>query len=43
MQDNHQSLDAIEVLAFTLGQEEYGLSILKVQEIRGYKNWQHRK
>ena len=36
MQDNHQSLDAIEVLAFTLGQEEYGLSILKVQEIRGY-------
>src|ERR1700693_4582326 len=36
MQDNHQSLDAIEVLAFTLGQEEYGLSILKVQELRGY-------
>jgi purine-binding chemotaxis protein CheW len=36
MQDNPQFLDAIEVLAFTLGQEEYGLSILKVQEIRGY-------
>src|ERR1700693_5571181 len=36
MQDNHQSLDAIEVLAFTLGQEEYAISILKVQEIRGY-------
>jgi purine-binding chemotaxis protein CheW len=36
MQDNPQSLDAIEVLAFTLGQEEYGISILKVQEIRGY-------
>jgi purine-binding chemotaxis protein CheW len=25
-----------EVLAFTLGHEEYGVSILKVQEIRGY-------
>jgi purine-binding chemotaxis protein CheW len=25
-----------EFLAFTLGQEEYGLDILKVQEIRGY-------
>jgi purine-binding chemotaxis protein CheW len=36
MQDNHQFESAIEVLAFTLGQEEYGLSILKVQEIRGY-------
>jgi purine-binding chemotaxis protein CheW len=36
MQDNHQFGSAIEVLAFTLGQEEYGLSILKVQEIRGY-------
>jgi purine-binding chemotaxis protein CheW len=35
-QDNHQFESAIEVLAFTLGQEEYGLSILKVQEIRGY-------
>ncbi|MDB5990385.1 MAG: cheW4 [Herbaspirillum sp.] len=36
MQENHQFENAIEVLAFTLGQEEYGLSILKVQEIRGY-------
>jgi purine-binding chemotaxis protein CheW len=25
-----------EVLSFTLGKEEYGISILKVQEIRGY-------
>ena len=25
-----------EVLTFTLGQEEYGIDILKVQEIRGY-------
>jgi purine-binding chemotaxis protein CheW len=28
---------AIEVLAFKVGQEEYGLSILKVQEIRCYE------
>jgi len=27
-----------EFLAFTLGQEEYGIDILKVQEIRGYEN-----
>ncbi|SNS88544.1 CheW protein [Noviherbaspirillum humi] len=27
-----------EVLAFRLGQEEYGVDILKVQEIRGYEN-----
>jgi purine-binding chemotaxis protein CheW len=27
-----------EFLAFTLGQEEYGIDILKVQEIRGYDN-----
>lgn len=26
-----------ELLAFTLGQEEYGIDILKVQEIRGYE------
>ncbi len=38
MQDTHQSPHALEVLAFTLGQEEYGLNILKVQEIRGYDN-----
>ena len=28
--------DAFEALAFTLGSEEYGVNILKVQEIRGY-------
>jgi purine-binding chemotaxis protein CheW len=35
----HTSLDAggNEFLAFTLGQEEYGIDILKVQEIRGYE------
>ncbi|MDQ9170761.1 chemotaxis protein CheW [Oxalobacteraceae bacterium R-40] len=27
-----------EVLSFKLGQEEYGISILKVQEIRGYES-----
>jgi len=27
-----------EFLAFTLGEEEYGIDILKVQEIRGYEN-----
>jgi purine-binding chemotaxis protein CheW len=27
---------ALEVLAFTLGQEEYGIDIQKVQELRGY-------
>lgn len=27
-----------EFLAFTLGKEEYGIDILKVQEIRGYEN-----
>lgn len=36
MQDKQQSLNGNEVLAFTLGQEEYGIDILKVQEIRGY-------
>jgi len=29
---------ANEFLAFTLGQEEYGVDILKVQEIRGYES-----
>lgn len=28
---------ATEFLAFTMGQEEYGLDIIKVQEIRGYE------
>ena len=37
----HQSRSAIEAmvqeyLTFTLGEEEYGVDILKVQEIRGY-------
>mgnify|MGYP003364978943 CR=1 FL=1 len=27
---------SLEVLSFTLGQEEYGISIQKVQELRGY-------
>ncbi|MDO9116308.1 MAG: chemotaxis protein CheW, partial [Polaromonas sp.] len=26
----------LEFLAFTLGQEEYGVDIQKVQELRGY-------
>ena len=26
-----------ELLTFTLGNEEYGIDILKVQEIRGYE------
>ncbi len=30
------SSGAAEYLTFTLGQEEYGIDILKVQEIRGY-------
>lgn len=30
-----------EVLAFTLGQEEYGIDILVVQEIRGYEPVTH--
>ena len=33
-----KSLDTHEFLAFTLGQEEYGIDILKVQEIRGYES-----
>ncbi len=37
-QDYNESLeDAREYLAFTLGREEYGLDILRVQEIRGYE------
>ena len=30
--------DSQEFLAFRLGKEEYGIDILKVQEIRGYEN-----
>jgi purine-binding chemotaxis protein CheW len=32
---------ANEFLAFTLGKEEYGVQILKVQELRGYENPTH--
>lgn len=37
MQHRHDSAAGAEFLAFTMGQEEYGLDILKVQEIRGYE------
>jgi purine-binding chemotaxis protein CheW len=33
-----QDISAHEFLAFTLGKEEYGIHILKVQEIRGYES-----
>jgi purine-binding chemotaxis protein CheW len=33
---NNDALLCKEYLAFTLGREEYGIDILKVQEIRGY-------
>lgn len=37
-QDNKTGTEAgNEFLAFTLGKEEYGIDILKVQEIRGYE------
>jgi purine-binding chemotaxis protein CheW len=34
-------VSAHEFLAFTLGQEEYGIDILKVQELRGYESVTH--
>ena len=34
---NQESNNDLEVLSFRLGQEEYGISILTVQEIRGYE------
>ncbi len=34
---NESHEDAREYLAFTLGREEYGIDILRVQEIRGYE------
>ncbi|QBE65299.1 chemotaxis protein CheW [Pseudoduganella lutea] len=39
MADANQQADIAghEFLAFTLGKEEYGIDILKVQEIRGYE------
>jgi purine-binding chemotaxis protein CheW len=36
MQTTHDARGSVEALAFTLGNEEYGINILKVQEIRGY-------
>jgi purine-binding chemotaxis protein CheW len=39
MDKNQNSLASSgEFLTFTLGQEEYGIDILKVQEIRGYED-----
>jgi purine-binding chemotaxis protein CheW len=35
--DIAHTIDDSEVLSFKLGKEEYGVSILKVQEIRGYE------
>lgn len=34
---NDENMAVHEFLAFTLGREEYGIDILKVQEIRGYE------
>ncbi|MBI3712262.1 MAG: chemotaxis protein CheW [Burkholderiales bacterium] len=36
-QSDQDGLTTHEFLAFTLGNEEYGIDILKVQEIRGYE------
>src|SRR6478609_2756409 len=36
MQNQQELNGSNEFLAFTLGKEEYGIDILKVQEIRGY-------
>ena len=36
MTEMQDKLQAMEALAFKLGSEEYGVDILKVQEIRGY-------
>jgi len=35
--DQESSEESHELLTFTLGAEEYGIDILKVQEIRGYE------
>jgi len=37
MQNNREPEVSSEFLAFTLGDEAYGIDILKVQEIRGYE------
>lgn len=39
--DKNQNAPASEYLTFTLGEEEYGIDILKVQEIRGYDTVTH--
>lgn len=39
--DKNQNDPASEYLTFTLGEEEYGIDILKVQEIRGYDTVTH--
>jgi purine-binding chemotaxis protein CheW len=36
--DNSVNIGVTEFLTFRLGGEEYGIDILKVQEIRGYEN-----
>ena len=36
MSETGQSADANQFLTFSLGEEEYGVDILKVQEIKGY-------
>lgn len=36
--DTQDTTNVLEALAFTLGREEYGINILKVQEIRGYES-----
>jgi purine-binding chemotaxis protein CheW len=36
-QEQKSGGESRELLTFTLGQEEYGIDILKVQEIRGYE------
>lgn len=38
MQDNQESGSTSEFLAFSLGDEVYGIDILKVQEIRGFES-----
>lgn len=37
MRHSYDNASGGEFLAFTMGQEEYGLDILRVQEIRGYE------
>ncbi len=39
--DKNQNALTSEYLTFTLGKEEYGIDILKVQEIRGYDTVTH--